>query len=131
MNDSNVLVTLLGGLVLCLPWGGWQALGWSGAVLAAAVLLLRRPLAILLLRPLLPGLRSTSDTMFVGWFGPIAVAAMYYAALMEHKLDEPLILDVSSLVACASVLVHGLTGAPLTRLYGRVSGNRGEQGKQA
>lgn len=111
-----------------IPWDGWQELGWSGVALAAAVLLLRRPLSIVLLRPLLPGLRSTSDTLFVGWFGPIAVAAMYYAALMEHKLGEPLIWDVVSLVACASVLVHGLSGAPLTRLYGRVSGNGGGKG---
>lgn len=120
-----------------IPWDGWRALGWSGVALAAAVLLLRRPLAILLLRPLIPSLRSTSDALFMGWFGPIAVAAMYYAALMEHKLGEPLIWDVVSLVACASVLVHGLSGAPLTRLYGRISGNggkggeRGEPGKQA
>lgn len=105
-----------------IPWQGWHALGWSGVALAALVLLLRRPLAILLLRPLLPAVRSTSDALFMGWFGPIAVAAMYYASLMEHKLGEPLIWDVVSLVACASVLVHGLSGAPLTRLYGRLHG---------
>lgn len=109
-----------------IPWQGWHELGWSGVALAALVLLLRRPVAILLLRPLLPALRSTSDTLFMGWFGPIAVAAMYYASMMEHKLGEPLIWDVVSLVACASVLVHGLSGAPLTRLYGRIHGKGGD-----
>ncbi len=106
-----------------IPWHRWQALGWAGALLAAAVLL-RRPVAILLLRPFIPGVRSATDALFMGWFGPIAVAAMYYASLMEHKLQEPLIWHVVSLVACASVLAHGMTGAPLTRLYGRVSGHR-------
>lgn len=102
-----------------IPWEGWRDLGWGGMFLAVAVLLLRRPVTILLLRRLLPELRTVADTLFVGWFGPIAVAAIYYACLMENKLAEPLIWDVASLVACASVVAHGISGAPLTRLYGR------------
>lgn len=105
-----------------IPWEGWRALGWNGVLLAVAVLLLRRPLPLLLLRPLLPSVRSWPDTLFLGWFGPVAVAAIYYAALMEHKLHEPRIWDVVSLVICASVLAHATTGAPFTRLYGRVAG---------
>ncbi len=102
-----------------LPWAGWVDLGWSGVMLVIAILLLRRPPAILLLRPLVPQIRSTADALFVGWFGPIAVAAIYYAALMEHRLGEPLIWDVVSLVICGSVIAHGMSSAPLTRLYGR------------
>jgi NhaP-type Na+/H+ or K+/H+ antiporter len=105
-----------------LPWDGWQQLGWSGLLLAAAILLLRRPVTMLLLRPLLPEVRSMQDALFMGWFGPVAVAAMYYAALMEHRLGDPLVWHVVSLVACSSVVAHGLTGAPLTRLYGRATG---------
>lgn len=105
-----------------LPWQGWSDLGWSGLALVAAVLLLRRPPVLLLLRPLVPQIRSTADALFMGWFGPIAVAAIYYASLMEHRLGEPLIWDVVSLVICGSVIAHGLTGAPLTRLYGRTWG---------
>lgn len=107
-----------------IPWDGWKELGWTGGLLALTVLLLRRPLAILLLRPLLPDVRSLPDTLFAGWFGPIAVAAIYYASLMEHKLGEPLIWDVVSLVACASVVAHGITAAPFTRLYGKASSRR-------
>lgn len=108
-----------------IPWEGWADLGWSGVLLAVLILLLRRPPTILLMRPLLPQIRNTGDALFVGWFGPIAVAAMYYAGLMEHRLGEPVIWDVVSLVVCASVLAHGVTGAPLTRLYGRRAGLRG------
>jgi NhaP-type Na+/H+ or K+/H+ antiporter len=107
-----------------LPWDGWRTLGWGGIGLASAVLVFRRMPALLLLRPLLPGVRGLGDALFVGWFGPIAVAAIYYAALMEHRLKEPLIWDVVTLVIFASVLAHGLTGAPLTRLYGRLAGLR-------
>lgn len=104
-----------------IPWAGWQELGWSGVWLVVAVLLLRRPLTILLLKPLLPELRSLPDALFMGWFGPVAVAATYYASMMEHKLSEPLIWHVVSLIACTSVVLHGVTGAPLTRLYGRIA----------
>ena len=102
-----------------LPWEGWAALGWGGAALAAAVLVLRRPPVLLLLGPLLPDLRGWRDVLFVGWFGPVAVAAVYYASLMEHRLGEPLVWDVVTLVVCASVVVHGVSAVPLTRLYGR------------
>ena len=101
-----------------IPWEGWGKLGASGVLLAVAVLLLRRPVVMLLLRPVLSTLRSWPDTLFMAWFGPIAVAAIYYATLMEHKLGNPLIWDVVSLVVCASVIAHGMTAAPFTRWYG-------------
>lgn len=109
-----------------LPWSGWLSLGWRGVVLVTAILLLRRPPVLLLLRPLVPTIRSRGDALFIGWFGPIAVAAIYYAMLMEHRLGEPLIWDVVSLVICGSLLAHGVSGAPLTRLYGRKVGLRSQ-----
>ncbi len=111
-------------LGLTLPWDGWRALGGSGVALAVAVLLLRRPPALLLLRPVLPSVRSVPDALFLGWFGPIAVSAIYYASFVEHRLGQPLVWHVTSLVVCASVLAHGMTGAPATRLFGRVAGLR-------
>jgi NhaP-type Na+/H+ or K+/H+ antiporter len=102
-----------------LPWRGWLELGWPGLLLVIGVLLLRRPPVLLLLRPLLRDIRSTSEALFVGWFGPIAVAALYYASLMEHRTGEAVIWHVVSLVICGSVVAHGLTGAPLTRALGR------------
>lgn len=110
-------------LGLAIPWEGWRELGWSGVGLALAVLLLRRPPVLLLLRPIIGTVKTTSEALFLGWFGPIAVAAIYYASLMEHRLHQPVIWHAVSLIVCVSVLVHGMTGAPGTRLFGRAAGN--------
>jgi NhaP-type Na+/H+ or K+/H+ antiporter len=102
-----------------LPWRGWLELGWPGLLLVIGILLLRRPPVLLLLRPLLRDIRTTSEALFVGWFGPIAVAALYYASLMQQRTGEEVIWHVVSLVIFGSVVAHGLTGAPLTRALGR------------
>ncbi|MBW3565294.1 MAG: cation:proton antiporter [Acidobacteria bacterium] len=104
---------------MAIPWEGWRALGWSGLLLAVAIMFLRRLPAILLLRPLLRGVHGAKEALFIGWFGPIAVAAMYYSSLAEHRLGETIVWDVVSLVIFASVLSHGLTADPFTRLFGR------------
>jgi len=114
-----------------IPWQGWLDLGWKGVLLAVGLMLLRRPPVLMLLRPLLPSLRSWSDSLYLGWFGPVAVAAIYYGSMMEHRLANPLIWDVVSLVICTSVLLHGVTATPLTRLYGRVTQTVDRQSRQA
>ncbi|WP_299819014.1 cation:proton antiporter [uncultured Jannaschia sp.] len=102
-----------------LPWAGWIELGLAGPLLALAILLLRRPPALLLLRPLLRDVRTVPQALFMGWFGPVAVAAIYYASLMEHETGEPVIWHAVTLVIAGSVLAHGLSGAVLTRALGR------------
>ncbi len=109
------ILVLLG---TAIPWRGWAELGGAGILLVGAILLLRRLPVIFLLRPAIPQIRSGRDAAFVGWFGPIAVAAIYYASLAEHRLHEPLVWNVVSLIVCSSILVHGISGAPLTSLYG-------------
>jgi sodium/hydrogen antiporter len=76
---------------------------------------------LLALRPLLGPLRERAkDVLFLGWFGPIGAAALYYAAfsLRETCIEEAWV--VGSLIICASVLVHGVSATPLTKLYGRL-----------
>jgi NhaP-type Na+/H+ or K+/H+ antiporter len=118
---SIPIFTFLGAAI---PWSGWMELGWSGVLLAIAVLLLRRPPVLLLLRYFLPNLKSKYDSLFLGWFGPVAVAAIYYSSLTEHQLKKPIIWDVVSLIICASVVVHGLSATPLSRLYGAKTGHK-------
>jgi NhaP-type Na+/H+ or K+/H+ antiporter len=107
-----------------IPWSGWLELGWSGVLLAVAVLLLRRPPVLLLLQFFIPSLRSKKDALFLGWFGPVAVAAIYYGSLAEHRLKNPLIWDVVSLINCASIVAHGVSATPLSRRYGLATGEK-------
>jgi sodium/hydrogen antiporter len=81
-------------------------------------LLLLTPPVLLALRPLLPNLHHWRDVLFVGWFGPIAIAALYYAALAESHWAEPVVWHVVTLIIVGSAVVHGATAAPGTRLYG-------------
>lgn len=108
-------------LGLTIPWAGWLELGWAGLLLALAVLLLRRLPAVLALRPLLGRVRGTYDALFLGWFGPIGVAALYYASLSVGEAGVEEAWVVGSLIICASILVHGLSATPLTRLFGKLT----------
>ncbi len=106
-------------LGLTLPWEQWLGLGWAGLALAVAVLLFRRLPAVLVLHPLLGRVRGTRDALFLGWFGPIGVAALYYANLSLRETGAEAAWVVGSLLITASIVVHGVSAAPLTRLYGR------------
>jgi sodium/hydrogen antiporter len=100
-----------------LPWSEWAERGWRGLALAAGVLLLRRLPAMLAAGRLIPDLQHRHDTLFVGWFGPIGVAALYYGALASRALDSGELWSLATLVIAASILVHGLTADPFIRLY--------------
>jgi NhaP-type Na+/H+ or K+/H+ antiporter len=93
----------------------------------AAVLLLRRLPAVRAVTPILPQARGVQDTLFLGWFGPIGVAALFYAALSLREIGVEEAWTVGSLVICASILVHGVTAAPLTRFYGHTSKDEGSE----
>ena len=102
-----------------LPWGAWAALGWRGAAFAALALLLKRPAWVPLFGRVAPGavpdLPAPRDRWFAGWFGPVGVAALYYAA--EYGELCPLLWPAVSLTVACSVVAHGATAAPLTRRY--------------
>ncbi|WP_017720513.1 cation:proton antiporter domain-containing protein [Kamptonema formosum] len=106
-------------LGLALPWEKWLELGWRGLFLAVAVLLLRRLPAVVALRKFLPRLQGLQDALFVGWFGPIGAAALFYAMLSQRATGVEEAWAVGSLIICASILAHGLTAVPLTKLYGK------------
>lgn len=104
---------------LSLPWQAWAELGWRAPALALLILLLRRLPAVLLAHRLAPDLRERRDALFAGWFGPIGIAALLYAQVASRHTGDALPWTVASLAICASVFAHGVSGAPLTRLYAR------------
>lgn len=111
-------------LGLALPWEQWLELGWRGLALVGAILLLRRLPAVLAFGPLLRRTQQVNgvrDALFLGWFGPIGVAALFYATLSVRETGADEAWVVGSLLICASVLVHGVSAAPLTNLYARRS----------
>lgn len=104
-----------------LPWETWAQLGWRGPVLTVAVLLLRRLPIVVVTRRVIETPRML-DAIWLGWFGPIGVAAVYYLTEVEALgVDDPTIWGVGSMVVAASTLVHGVTAAPFRALYDRAS----------
>ncbi len=102
-----------------LPWAQWRDLGWAAVGLPVAVLLLRRPPVLLALARLL-GLRLR-DAVFLGWFGPIGVSALFYLGLSEGEgVSDPRLWTVGTLLVATSTIAHGVTAAPGRHLYRRV-----------
>ncbi len=106
-------------LGLVLPFEEWGRLGWPLLALAVLTLLLRRPPVFAVLFPGLRGFLNGRDVAYVGWFGPIGIAAIYYAAYAQGHTHDPLIWHVASALIFASIMGHGLTAASLTRFYAR------------
>ncbi len=101
-----------------IPWGGWIALGWRGVAFAVGILLLRRMPAWILLGRLMPWTRPVRNAAFAGWFGPIGAAALFYAMLIQERTGSTRLWPLISLAIGASVLAHGISATPLTRMFG-------------
>jgi NhaP-type Na+/H+ or K+/H+ antiporter len=101
-----------------LPWQEWQELGWTAVWIVIGILLFRRLPALLLLMPVMPQFRKKLySVLIMGWFGPIGVAALYYAILSKDKAHFEEAWIIPSLIVAASTVVHGLTSVPLEKLY--------------
>lgn len=107
---------------LSLPFNAWGSAGWYLTILVLLVLLLRRLPALAALTPALRNSYNTHDLSFLGWFGPIGIAAIYYATLAHKHLGDPIFWEVTSAVVFGSIVLHGVTAAPLSSLYHRRPG---------
>ncbi|MBS3939409.1 MAG: cation:proton antiporter [Actinobacteria bacterium] len=108
-------------LGVVLPWAGWRTLGWPGVAFVAVVLLLRRlPAVVALKRPLQA---TWTQVLWLGWFGPVGVAAIYYLGhAHEEGATDSRLWAAGTLAVAASTLVHGLTAGPGRVLYRRSVG---------
>ncbi len=111
-----VPVFVLFGVVL--PWDDWGSLGWAGIGLVLVALLLRRLPAVLALRVPLGG--TWAFAWWLGWFGPIGVAALYYLGhLHAEGVTDPRVWAAGTLVVASSTIVHGFSAGPARVLYRR------------
>ncbi|MFD6953291.1 hypothetical protein A6A08_24920 [Nocardiopsis sp. TSRI0078] len=101
-----------------LPWNEWIGFGLAAPAFVLAVLLLRRPpLLMAFTRPLELRPRGAA---FTGWFGPMGVSALFYAAHSAHEgVHDPRLFAAVSLAVTASVVAHGITSSPFRKLYAR------------
>ncbi|MGB7361867.1 MAG: cation:proton antiporter [Rhodococcus sp. (in: high G+C Gram-positive bacteria)] len=111
------LFVLLGA---ALPWNEWGELGWTGPAAVVMVLLVRRiPIVLALKRPLSLRLR---DAMYLGWFGPVGVSALFYLTMEAEMVDEQsIVVVVGTQVLAASTVALGVTGVAGRLLYRRAS----------
>jgi sodium/hydrogen antiporter len=115
-------VFVLFGVVL--PWSLWGELGWQAGGFVVGILAVRRlPLLLALRGPL--GM-SAPEARFVGWFGPIGIAALFYLAETHTTgAADDTVWALGTLVIAVSTVVHGVTATPGRRLLARAGGGRG------
>lgn len=95
-------------------------LTWQTAAYAALSLLVVRPLAAA--AALLGARLSWGSVAFLGWAGPRGLASIVYAVLIVDSgnitgADD--VFQVAAMTIVFSIVLHGLSAAPLSRRYGR------------
>ncbi|MCC6830810.1 MAG: cation:proton antiporter [Thermoleophilia bacterium] len=114
MVGELALILLLGS---SLTLSGLAVPGWSGWLLVPVLLLVVRPLATM---AALPGRWDRRARLWIGWFGVRGVGSLYYASAVAATgvlAPGETRLVVWTVIACVvtSIVVHGVTGGPLTR----------------
>lgn len=115
------LIVVIG---MALPVADWLAVGWPLAACVALILVFRRLPVLLALRPLLRTVGDRPSAIFAGWFGPIGVAALFYAATALKGTGNGLVFPVATATIAGSILAHGLTDTVGSRLFGDVRSRR-------
>ncbi|KAB8069517.1 alkali metal cation/H+ antiporter Nha1 C terminus-domain-containing protein [Aspergillus leporis] len=124
-----------------IPWESYNApeLGlvpWRLVVIAILVIFFRRIPIMLLLKPIIPDVKTWREALFAGHFGPIGVGAIFAAILARAELEtdstQPLaeselpkagshdyyivqlIWPITTFMVISSILVHGSSIAVFT-----------------
>lgn len=121
---AEVAIVLLVGVMIST--GYWST---AGLAMAAVLFLVIRPVAVYV------GVMGTQagrmQRRLFGWFGIRGIGSVYYALYAVNLgSDQVLYADAEKLLSCtftviaASIIVHGISAAPLMELYHR-RGSRG------
>ncbi|KAK9328928.1 Sodium/hydrogen exchanger family-domain-containing protein [Lipomyces starkeyi] len=122
-----------------VPWNLYNApqLGispWKLSILAILIILFRRIPVMLMIKPIVPDIRTWREALFCGHFGPIGVGAIFITILaraeLEHGEPTPLaqlpsegsenytvvavMWPVVTFLVIASIIVHGSSIAVFT-----------------
>lgn len=116
---AEVAIVLLVGVIIST--GYWS---WVGLALAAVLFTVIRPLSVW---AGLAGLHTAPmQTRLLGWFGIRGIGSFYYVIYaVNYGSDQILHADAEKLLACiftviaASIVVHGVSAAPLMEIYQR------------
>ena len=103
-------------------------LSWRIAMTTGVILFIARPLAIALAT--IGAKVRWRERLLVGWIGPRGVVAAAIAGVAGERLakagypDASLVLPLVFAVIASTVILHGLTLAPIARRLGLASGGR-------
>ncbi|KAF5515830.1 Na(+)/H(+) antiporter [Colletotrichum siamense] len=122
-----------------IPWEQYNNMAegltpWRLVVIAIFVILFRRIPAMLLLKPLIPDIKTWREALFAGHFGPIGVGAIFVAILaraelqwetvvplsdtppddIEHRTLVAVIWPIVTFLVISSIIVHGSSIAVFT-----------------
>ncbi len=108
----------------------WPELGLAGLAFALWTLVLRRfPVSF---PALLASRTGPISSAFIGWSGPLGVAAIYYLVYIErYRLpDYERLFLAGSLALTVSVLGQALTAAPAVHGYSKAAGTKVPEGEE-
>jgi NhaP-type Na+/H+ or K+/H+ antiporter len=119
--ESQLLMLVTFFLVgLGFAWPVLASAPLSAWIYAVASLTVLRMLPVAI--ALLGSQTDPSTRLYLGWFGPRGLASILFAILLLEELHVPhseLIVQIVLLTVLLSVVAHGMTAAPMTRLFVR------------
>jgi NhaP-type Na+/H+ or K+/H+ antiporter len=104
-------------LGIFIPWEQWLNLEWQLVLVSILIIFLRRMPIVYILKNVLGPLRKRANALFIGWFGPIGISALFYAMLAEKQAQNDLIWPLTSFIIVISTIIFGITAVPFTRYY--------------
>jgi NhaP-type Na+/H+ or K+/H+ antiporter len=122
MEGVGQILTMLAFLAfgaLLLP-AGVEHLSWKPMLVAILFLTVVRMLPIWI--SLWGTGLAAQEKLFLGWFGPRGLASILFTLIMTDEFDFPgeaELLACVSMTVCLSIILHGISAAPLSKWIGR------------
>lgn len=97
-----------------------ETINFKLAVCTIIIIFTRRIMACLLVYKFIDAIKSKEEAIFIGWFGPIGVGALYYSLFLDRMLGIVTINTVS-FVVMISIMIHGLSIPLMNSLKDRIN----------